>query len=67
MGNVILGLGLLVLLLSIFVLPCYAGLRTHVRRLPAWLPIAIIALVVLAFALVPFDSQAAVSAFRPHP
>jgi hypothetical protein len=66
MGNMIVGFGLITLLVSIFVLPCYASLKAHVRSLPAWLPIAILVLVVLAFVLVPMDSQAAVSVFRAN-
>jgi hypothetical protein len=62
----IMGIGLIALLVAIFVLPCWAGLKAHVRNLPAWLPIAILALVVLAFVLVPMDSQAAVRVFQAN-
>jgi hypothetical protein len=62
----IMGIGLLALLLAIFILPCWAGLKAHVRNLPVWLPIVILAVVVLAFVLVPVDSQAAVRVFQAN-
>ena len=63
MGIMLLGFGLLALLLTIFVVPCYAGLKTMLGDLPIWLPVAAIVIVVLAFLLVPMDSQAAVRVF----
>jgi hypothetical protein len=59
----IIGYGLIALLVTVFVLPCCAGLKTHFRGMPAWLPAALIALVVLAFLLVPSDSRDAVRVF----
>ncbi len=63
MGIILLGFGLIALLITIFVVPCYAGFKTELGRLPAWLPAMLIAIVVLAFLLVPVDSQAAVKVF----
>jgi hypothetical protein len=57
------GLGLIALLVTIFVLPCCDGLKPLVRGMPAWLPVVVIALILLAFLLVPLDSHDAARVF----
>lgn len=67
MGNVILMFGLLIGFLSIAIIPCAAGGNIQIRKLPIWLPIVAIAVIALAFALVPVDSAAAVQMFHNQP
>jgi hypothetical protein len=61
--SMIMGFALVALLLAIFVVPCCAGLKAQFRQLPVWLPLLVIAVVLVAFLLVPMDSQAAVRVF----
>lgn len=63
MEIILLGFGLIALLISIFVFPCYAGFKAQLGGLPVWVPAMVVAMIVLAFLLVPFDSQAAVKVF----
>ena len=62
-GTMIMGFALVALLLAIFVVPCCASLKDQFRQLPAWLPVVVIGVILLAFLLVPMDSQAAVRVF----
>ncbi len=57
MGTIVPGYGLITLLATIFVIPCCTGLRAHVRSVPSWLPVVLVAIVVLAFLLVPIGRR----------
>lgn len=54
----------LTVLVTVCVIPAYSGLKERFHRLPLWLPFVLIIFILIAFFLVPTDSQATVQMFR---
>ena len=63
MGSMIIVFLFLGLFVTILVTQLCAALRTHYRNLPWWLPAVLVVVILLAFALIPHDSMAAVKVF----
>jgi hypothetical protein len=64
MGTMLIVYTFLAVLVIICVVPLYSGLKQHVRSLPLWFPFVLVIFILLAFLLVPNDSQAMVQMFR---